>query len=681
MPGKDRAMPSVIGTKEDTRVPKVQYSPEELRYRTSLIERMTEAQKNRDNQHDEFDGMTYLEYYETNSRAANSYIPPKRNDEDVRIVTGTTQEKEETLISAMLNLNLEPNVKPFDQESDEMRELGEAMELGIRKSRRIERPTYNAKRPLIYKELFDQGNVHVKEAWVEWYEIQKELAKDMDWGDAVTDLKKTWIEKPPKMRSQAEVVVLSGPNVYPGNIKEFFIDKQPFMFAREYISYAEAYRRYGKWARWKHVPKKIDNFGGEPTEVEYRDWTLLKQQEGFVEVLCYESLPDNELQIMLNGVMMLPIRFPLTAVSPSGKYTIAKGDAIPISPFFYYSKSIPSKTKVDQQVLDELYKLMIIKTRKSVKPPYANNTGDIISAKIFMPGTITDDIDANKLVEIGENKGVTQAEFNMAQFIKQQIDQKSVSPVFEGQSAPGKQTATEIVELKKQNMAKLGLTIWGVTNLEEQLSWLRLHNLLENWTRPVDTKFDELKKSIVNVYRTVTVEDTLENGEEGIKILEFTDDDFYDDESERIAAEERIMGRRLNKPVRKYRLHAKHIRQTELLFDVVITPTEKDTDAIDRAMFEESFGKALKIFPEELNMDYFKAEFARHAKWDKDKAFIEPQPMPTPGMPGAPGQPGQGPQVPPQPGQGQVGQALNQAVQGAGQPAPQRPSLNTLAQR
>jgi len=94
--------------------------------------------------------------------------------------------------------------------------------------------------------------------------------------------------------------------------------------------------------------------GDDSDAIDYRKWTLENLEKNMVEVIRYQDKWSNEFMIFINGVMMLPVGFPLTAVSPSGEYFLAKGSSHPISWFFAYSKSLGSKSKVDQAVLDEL---------------------------------------------------------------------------------------------------------------------------------------------------------------------------------------------------------------------------------------------------------------------------------------------------------------------------------------
>lgn len=607
-------------------IKKINYSDEELEYRKLLIQRATFAKNQRDDSHPEFDDMTYSDYYESNSKAANSYIPPKENKEDTRVVTGTTHEKENTLLSSILNYNLEPDITSFDQYDLPISELGEGMELLLKKSRELE--DYDTNKILIYKELLDQGNVFVEEVWEECIKPQKKL-KNIKWSEGIDPKKIKWEEKLEKVYGQCRTRLLSGLKVYLGNIKEPRIQFQPYIFTAEIVHYNEAKSIYQNWERWKYVPEKLEHgLDLDTSNITYQDWSLNEFEDDYVEILKYYDKWGNELMIMLNGVMMLPPKFPLTAVSPSGDYPIAKGDCESI-PFFAYAKSIPAKTKVDQAILDEMLKLIILKTRKSFKPPLANNTNRVVSSKIFMPGTITSGIDASKLVPIGGDiNGVNAGEFSAFQLIKQIVDEKSVSPVFTGDVSKGSQTATEIIELKKQSMMKLGLVMYGILALEKQLAWLRLNNILANWTKPIDSKVDDIKNKIVNIYRQFTTEGYYENGRKGNKMVKFTEEMPGENEmqgSYMIKAEEDMM-KRPGQEVRIVYLNPIEIGKAKLFWKIDITPTEKDTTELRKVLFKQFVVDTLTLFgPQSVNLDYVKERWATLAGEDPDRFFSRPQ--------------------------------------------------------
>jgi hypothetical protein len=619
MPKKKSVDEAAASLTPQTKSP--EYLPEEIVYRQELIKKMISSKNARDASHREFNDMDYRNYYDSNLRAANSYIPPKKNQEDTRVVTGTTEEKGNTLLSAILNYNLEPNVIAFDKNDMEVDELGRTMQDLIKKSREIDE--YDVKRMLIYKELLDQGTCFVEEQWVDERRIEKKL-KDINWYDGIQVAKIDWTEKEVKGFCGAQARLIAGDKVYLGNIKEFEIKKQPFLFTVDIMSYSEAEAIYKNWDRFEFVPKKIVR--SEPHDNStYRDWTLEAQEENFVEVIKYQDRFNNEFMIMLNGVMMLPIKFPLEAVSPSGSYTIAKGDVYPISNFFAYSKSIPAKTKVDQEVLDEMMKLIILKTRKSYKPSLANNTGKVLSRRIFNPGNIENQINPDQLKEIGNNNGVTQSEFSAFEFIKRIVDEKSVSPAFMGDQTSGRQTATEILELKKQQMMKLGLVIYGIISLERQLSWLRTYNILQNWTKAQDTKISEITGEMEDIFKTVTVDTELEDTQQGKKIIQFSPDaaNYTPDQ---IMEEENQLSQTMRQPVRKVYVHP-DVSKMKYFWYITISPTEKDTSDLQRILFKQDVADGMQLFgPQTLNFPYLMKRFAVLSKQDPEKFFVKNAP-------------------------------------------------------
>lgn len=645
------------------RAPAVEYTSEELAYRAKIIGRIENMRQQRDGKHPEFDDMDYQTYYETNARAANSYIPPKVNQDDTRIVTGTTHEKEVTLLSATLNYNLEPSVMTFDEHDLVIEDLGKNIEDMVKKSREIE--DYDAKRPLFYKEIYDQGDVFIEETWSEYYSVDK---GKVDWDDATMMKMKKVVGKLKKLTGICETRMLPGTMVYLGNIREFDERRQPDLAIVSLITYEDAASLYAEWERFANVPRQITRVAPTDRSYSYQDWTLQEVQTNMVEVIKYQGKFSNEYMIMLNGVLMLPVGFPLTAISPSGEYTITKGSIEPISSFFAYSKSVPAKTKVDQAVLDEMLRLIILKTQQSFKPPMANNTKRTLSKRIFTPGTIHNDIDPTRLTPIFPPTGVTPGEINAYQIIKSVIDEKTSSPVFSGQSASGGQTATEILELKKQSMMKLGLAIWGVVQLEKKLTWLRIQNIIANWTKVIDEEVSEVNSGLSeNVYRTMTVDTDLDSGQRGRKIISFNPELANTLSAEQVRAEEDFLTAETGVITRKVYLNPIEFQKIKATFFVNITPTEKDSTELNRVMFTQNIRDAAAIFGvQSLNMEYLKERFAVLAKEDPAKYFTKAPEQPIMGAGMQEGAPQGG------------GQIAAQMMQGAR--PPQQPSLNTLTQ-
>lgn len=653
-------------TKKDFAYPEVvapDYSSEEVEQRGYIIERLKKAKDLRDKEHEEFDDMSYVDYYESNAKAANAYMRSKKNREDLRVVTGTTMEKIDTYVNALLALNLQPNIRAYDVNNREIRELGENMEAMILQSHEQESPDFQTKFPLIVREGVVQGDAYAEDVHQEYELIGKKLTADK-WDEAVKG-KKVWKEEK-DLYSEIQTNLISGLNLYAGNIRDFYIQSQPYMFVRELKTWEECKQIYGKWKRWEYVPARVNKLTTYSVDgVSFNDWSLEETKEGFVEVIKYYDKPNNVFQVFLNGVMMLPVDFPLEALLGVNDYPIRKFSCFPISRHFFYSKGLAAKLKFDQGIMDEFYKMAIIKTQKSYKPSLANNGTTHLTEKIFMPGMITEDINPDDIKEIGENNGVTAAEFNMLQYVKGVIDNKSVDPVFEGQSSEGSQTATESMLLQKQSTKKLGLPIYGLTNFIEEMAWLRLYNLIHFWTKAIDTKVDKVKGALKEVYRRIEMEDDFEDGTKGTRVIQFTEKPR---ESEQILADEKLLKKRYRKQTRIYEINPKELRNMKIHWEIEVTATPSDSDALDRAQFEESMIKGLQVFQQKMNMGYWAEQWAIKNKLDPEKAFIQEQPQQA--LPQA----AVGGMMPGMQGGGANMQA-QQAVKSMGG---RRPSINTL---
>jgi hypothetical protein len=611
--------------KSEDKVEACKYTKDEQEYRTYIINRATLARDRREAPYIELDDMSYTQYYETNFKTGNSYLRPKKNKEDTRIVTGTTLEKENTFLSAILNYNFVPRVEAYDKNDLPLVGLGDKLDSLIKKSRLIE--NYESKRALIYKEGVDQGTAFVEEVWVEEDEIAKTV-NGMDYSTGRVDIGKIKIDKKRKRKViGCRSNLLPGTGVYLGDIKQFFMDKQPYVITRDVITYEEADACYGGYDRFKYVPKTLILSDLENTTTE-RDWTLEDLQEGFVEVIKYRDKWANEYMLMLNGVMMLPVGFPLTEISPSGEYNLAKLDIEPISEFFAYSKSYPAKTKVDQEILDDTIRTFVLKLRQMLEPPFINNTNQVLSRKIFYPGTFTQNVNPNQLVKLlGENNGINTGEFQVFQLIKQIVDEKTSNPILSGVASSGEQTATEVMELKKQSMMKLGYAIYGIMDFEKRMAWLRLYNILANWTKPIDKAIDEIKKTLVDTYRSISVNEEDEFGS-FTRIMEFNPEGVTKS-PEQIDAEAQILSTP-ERPVQKVYLNPNALRERmmEFKFYIDVNPTEKDTSELRAMLFTKRVAEAKQLFgPQSTNDPYIKQRMAILAKEDPDKFWAKQQPM------------------------------------------------------
>lgn len=599
----------------------VAYTQEELKVRSELITILAQARDDRESPHPEFDDMTYSQYYDSNKRADMSYIPPKKNKQDKRIVSGYTREKDNTLLSALLSFNFQPDITVYDQEDMIYPLLGNHMEDMVKKSREIE--LYDTMRPLIYRELIAQGSVFVEEIWQCIY--FPDVKNENNWkpGMPIKDAKFEKELKPKKMERCA-VKLHQGKNVYLGSFWQDDYSKQEAVFTYEILPREVAKAIYGTWDRWDMVPDQVDNTVIQQDQGEvYFDWNLTRVNKNQVGVLKIQQKFSNRYMIMLNGVMMLPHNFPLTEISPDGDYTI-KHQVLEGIIGCAYGKGQPAKTKVDQAVHDEFLRLMILREEQASAPPMGYRGKRVLSKNIYDPGKITNNMKEGDLFPIlPPSIGLSNADFSMYQLIKTMIDDKTMNPTFSGQEQGGQKTATQIVQEKQQQLLKLGLNFDAVKNLEKQLVWARIGNIIKNYPKAIDKKADTDQKVIKEIYRQFSMETTMPDGKKGIKVFQFTDEDFPPIRDQ--MKEEDELEDKYNKPAQKVYLNARTF--TELLkwrWIVNIVPTQENSDQIEAELFKGHIREAQALFgAQSINYDYAKEKFALHIKEDPSRFFLD----------------------------------------------------------
>ena len=618
----------VLDDQKEEMLPILNYTPDEIVYLSGLQTRLELSRNQRDIAHDEFDGMDYVTRYEDEERIANSYIPPKKNKSDTNFITGTIRAKGLALLSAINALNLEPDHSAYDKNNILIDELGNAMNIIRQKADEVDED--EEKKLMRQWELLKHGSVFIEEAWkVEWRKAKKLNGKFDGKATGVN-----WQTKLEKVYENPCRTVLDGRSVYLGDIKQPFISLQPYIFTIDDISYEQAKSIYGDWERWKYVGKKLKPINQESeagSGMAYGNWRLLKAtQENRVEVVKYQDKWSNEFQILLNGIPMLPIGFPMPW--QYGEYNIAQQNLEFIHPHFSYGRSFVSRLKVQAALLDEMLRLAVLKTQKSFMPPRANNTGRVLSKNIFMPGTITMGLNPAQVSVLSEKdgEGLLRGELECLKLLTESIDQNSVNPTFAGQKTTGNPTATEVLELQRQAKMVLGLTVFAAAMLEKKLGQLRLFNLLENWFNPIDTELDTARGIIKNRYRVANVSKNVEGEGMGSMMVIPTDDGqmFPLAEEDQMAMSENIYKEeeKSSTPTRKFYLNRKELQAVKLTWKTTVNPTETGGSERSKLLFERMLQSASNLGLQ-ANPDQLIQRFAE--TWQENpKLFAPPAGMP-----------------------------------------------------
>ena len=572
-----------------------------------VYKRLQLARDNREQMHDEFDGMTYTQYHESNEKGANTYIKPKKDKYDNNFQSGTIRSKMMSVVSNIANLNLSPDISAHDAENVEINKLGNGMEHIIYNTEELEGD--EEKKIARVWELVKQGDIFVQEVWQDKWVKDKKMKKKFD---GKMDAK--WTEKKRKALSQPERNIISGLGVYLGDIRQPDMTKQPYIFTIEVMPYTKAKEIFGEWDRWKYVPKKIvktkETEGDGDT---LYGWNLTELNTDEVEIVKYQDKPNNEYGVFINGIRMTPKGLPFQWGWDG--YNIIQQGLENITPTFAYHKSMVARLKTDVAIYDEMLRLAVFLTQKAGDPPRANLSGTVLSKKSFMPGVLTKGVNPNQvpLMDPNGSQGLTSPIMTMIDKLSQTTDSQSVSPSFQGQQANVEQTATEVLTVQKQAKAAIGLMVTKCGILEWKLSWMRLQNIIENWFDPVDTKVDETRNALKSVFRTVNEETPIEGEGLGNTMIIPSEDNVS---AQEVYDKEEELGKQTGKPTRVIYINPKLIKSLKLIWNITIRPREKQTSELGKLMVER-FVMGLQMFPnmnlDEAGKDYLLA-------WDKDPA-------------------------------------------------------------
>ena len=465
----------------------ITYSPAAQKFISFRRMRLVAARDSRDAPRDEFDGMSFLAYYDVLKKADDQYIAPRKNAQDTSINLGTIRDKDTSLVEYAASHDFEPVAQVFDDEDEMLEDLAETGEDLVRKSLLLE--DHKAKAKLIYRSMVSFGVAMVEDAWVERWILEKTLSAGYRAGIGSDQAK--WTEKLVKKYDGCQAKLWDLRKCYFGDIRKFFLNGpqgQPFFFTVEYESYDVCKQIFGNWDRWDYVPNIVVPTPEISSAAVFSPfWTLRPITNNYVEIVRYYDPIANEFALTLNGIDMLPIGetktteqgiektlisgFPLTEVSPSGAIPYAKYDLEPMHDFAY-SKSQPGKMRVSADVENMMVKLFIGMFKQKAKPTMGNKSGRQFGPEVTDPATTINDIREGDLFPILPNfQGAMPADYSMFELMKKELDKNSVERSWQGiNETQQDDTATKTLSDQKAQSLKVASLFDGIIFGNTQLT-------------------------------------------------------------------------------------------------------------------------------------------------------------------------------------------------------------------
>jgi len=297
---------------------------------------------------------------------------------------------------------------------------------------------------------------------------------------------------------------------------------------------------------------------------------------------------------------------------------------------FAYGKPPVASAKTLQALNDEILRNLVRKFRQALEPPLGVKTsGKSYSRDIWEPGAVTQGISASDFSILNpENKGITQAEFNLNDLIRRETETFIGAGALQaGMAEKGEQTAAEIQTLQKNAIKNLGHIVAAYMRYKRDATYLRIYTVIENFTRPIAKKYIKDKDIIQDVFQRFTIEDaTFSNGANGKKIVEFMDRNLEQVEKQAMFEYERQQEAE-GKPIRLRVINRNALLDTLLFWYVTVNSKQRDGSALSKVMFQDTIKQAYdisKLTGRQLNPDKVINEFEQ--VWNFRNMFMRNQP-------------------------------------------------------
>lgn len=446
----------------------------------------------------------------------------------------------------------------------------------------------------------------------ESFKIDSRKVKELSGYDPNT-AKVLWDEKTVTDWNDVYSEIIPLLDIYPGNIWERDIQKQPYIFWRTILSYDQFRTAFKKYPNSTKVPKAGQMMQGGTDETAKIPLSVDLEGED-VEVIRYFCKNDDEFHIMANGVLLTQLDsfFPWN----HKRYPFWKTIFEPFAIDFFYGKSLPDKLKSDQDVLNTLYRMMIDQTYLGINKPIVTSSVENLKDTYLFPGAKyeVDDVAQFREVEISD---VSSSQFKMLELVQSSLTKSSIDDPSQG-VAGSRSTAFEVGVAREAAVRLLSLFLRALESgvrdktelrLMNQFQFYQLPERVEEITGPEDAAFFNKYKQIV-LDKTVLSDGTV--GTQVIRIVE--DSEQVPDRMSLDQQETDLMGRGSN--VAFSYVTKQWLQDIELKVHIIPNSSVKMSEALQRATEIDYQKTAITLYPDIVN----KAEMFRELNevYDKD---------------------------------------------------------------
>jgi hypothetical protein len=460
--------------------PQWKFTLDEEKLRSEVINKWQYAYDQRTRAYKFLRDQSLEEFWSQSRDLFNGYVPPASSVEDEwksRAFKKKTRHKVIATVASYVSSGLGLDFTAVDPDDRIDSDLSRVCEDTYNWSSETENFDYKLVRAFL--DMATVGTVHIYEE-VAW---DKRKIKKIDDIDLSTGEVK-WTEKDNVDFKGPRAEIIPNEEIFPGDNWEPDIQNQPCLFRRKLTNYENARKTFDKYANWKAVVKGSSYFL-PPNGLDEKEED--DSGDDKIEILYYWDKPNDEYNVFINGIPMHPPNYPFPYKHKL--YPFAKDINEPFADQrFYWGNSIPFTSKDEQEMINDLWRMMIDSTKLKIKPPLFTNNAELASTDLIVPGTIAPMELGDRVETIDHvSKGVSTADFDMLTLAERQVDENTIDPLLTGKQASGDPTATEVKIIAGSADRLRGFNEQFIGGLLLQHGILRIANAL--WFLKIDSDF------------------------------------------------------------------------------------------------------------------------------------------------------------------------------------------------
>lgn len=542
--------------------------------------------------------ISYLEYFKENrwlqrkgiveymqkceDTSIGLYSPTRLDSWRNNMTTSVVQEKLDTIVAAVADLNLQPELRSYSIYGNELAPMADGLESLIeicdQQNNTEDKDRYHVREQLTYGTIAKEVQFVTRSKKGNLVTKENPLTGEVKTKD-IPDVVDGYIS--------TNTIPLD--RIILGDVTQPYIWLQPYIFKEYVMKYTDAWAIFRNWPNWKYVKPvtSVPRQWGETASQTERNFDIAN---GLVRMVVQESTFLNTYKIALNDVLMTQPGRPMPGKFVDKEYSIAWTPLIPLNTKCAFGESLVYRMRNEAVLRDFFYNALTDRVRQELEPPVVTSFRTALNRQMYRPGSSTP-VGSDFKVEplILPNNGSNLA-FEMIQFIEKNISNASVAQVMQGQTQAGSQTAFEIQQQIKNSLRVMWNVFSAVAEVKRQETNLKLRLIMEHYPEMGIGKIDgAISDAVGGIKRIFTTRGQAKGGE-GEKNVAFAP---LGDKSafnlSKMLERDELSASEFGTPRKWNVIDPEVMRKSKHSVFVIVNPTQRKSKQADKAQIKQDY--------------------------------------------------------------------------------------------